>query len=49
VNEREPADGSERTIHVVYLGLHATDALRTAKGLVSFCRTLTQPSSPPVR
>jgi len=34
-------DGGEWKSHVVYVALHATDALRIAKGLVRFYHTLT--------
>lgn len=41
MNEVEPEDGGQQKIHLVYVDLHASDALRIAKGLVRFCETLT--------
>jgi hypothetical protein len=39
----EVRDGCEWKTHVVYVALHATDALRIAKGLVRFYHALTRP------
>jgi hypothetical protein len=44
VYERKPGAESGWTVHLVHVALHATDALRIAKGLVRFYHALTERS-----
>jgi len=46
VYERKPGAESGWTVHLVHVALHATDALRIAKGLVRIYKALKQRSRP---